>query len=131
MFDKTTAQKMRFSIKDFFSKNDQIRRKLRIWSHLLKKSLNENFIFCAVDSEYSSLMFKWIRLWKAANSQQNYVKKVLYDDPFALMIWIDFRPPIFKIWDCWNIRSSLFIKLQKYHSIEYINIYNYKETKTK
>ena len=33
-----TAQKMKFSIKDFFSKYDQI-RKLRIWSHLLKKSL--------------------------------------------------------------------------------------------
>ena len=32
------AQKM-FSIKDFFSKCDQIRRSLRIWSHLLKKSL--------------------------------------------------------------------------------------------
>ena len=36
---------MKFSIKDFFSKYDQIRRKLRIWSHLLKKSLMENFIF--------------------------------------------------------------------------------------
>ena len=43
-----TVQKMKFSIKDFFSKCDQIRRKLRIWSHLLKKSLMENFIFCAV-----------------------------------------------------------------------------------
>ena len=43
-----TAQKMKFSIKDFFSKCDQIRRKLRICSHLLKKSLMENFIFCAV-----------------------------------------------------------------------------------
>ena len=39
---------MKFSIKDFFSKCDQIRRKLRNWSHLLKKSLIENFIFCAV-----------------------------------------------------------------------------------
>ena len=36
-----TAQKMKFSIKDFFSKCDQIRRKLR-------KTLIENFIFCAV-----------------------------------------------------------------------------------
>ena len=35
-------------MKDFFSKRDQIRRKLRIWSHLLKKSLMKNFIFCAV-----------------------------------------------------------------------------------
>ena len=30
---------MKFSIKDFLSKCDQFRRKLRIWSHLLKKSL--------------------------------------------------------------------------------------------
>ena len=41
----TTSQKMKFSIKNFFSKCDQIRRKLRIWSHLLRKSLMENFIF--------------------------------------------------------------------------------------
>ena len=46
--DSDTAQKMKFSIKDFFSKCDQIRKKLRIWSYLLKKSLMENFIFCAV-----------------------------------------------------------------------------------
>ena len=43
-----TAQKIKFSIKDFFSKCDHIRRKLRIWSHILKKSLMGNFIFCAV-----------------------------------------------------------------------------------
>ena len=34
-----TAQKMKFSVTDFFSKCDQIRKKLCIWSHLLKKSL--------------------------------------------------------------------------------------------
>ena len=44
-----TAQKMMFSIKDFFSTCAQIRRFLRIWSHLLKKSLIENFVFCAVE----------------------------------------------------------------------------------
>ena len=38
---------MKFSIKDFFSKCDQIRRKLRIWSRLLEKSKMENLIFCA------------------------------------------------------------------------------------
>ena len=32
-------KKMKISIKDFF---------MRIWSHLLKKSLMEKFIFCAV-----------------------------------------------------------------------------------
>ena len=30
-------------------KCDQIRKKLRIWSDLLKKSFIENFIFCAVE----------------------------------------------------------------------------------
>ena len=39
---------MKFSITDFFSKCDQILRKLRIWSHLLKKSVMKNFIICAV-----------------------------------------------------------------------------------
>ena len=39
---------MNFPIKDFFSKCDQIPRKLRIWSHLPKKSVMKNFIFCAV-----------------------------------------------------------------------------------
>ena len=39
---------MKFSIRDFFSKCDQIRSFLQIWSHLLQKSLMENFTFCAV-----------------------------------------------------------------------------------
>ena len=39
---------MKFSIKDFFSKCDQIRSLLQICSHLLKKSLIVNFVFCAV-----------------------------------------------------------------------------------
>ena len=62
------AQKMKFSIEDFFNKCDPIRRTVLscikdkiyysafirrntvpcIWSHLLKKSLMANFIFCAV-----------------------------------------------------------------------------------
>ena len=56
-----TAQKLNISIKDFFSKCDQIRRKLRIWSHLLKKSLMENFIFCVVSHKTTpagNYMFK-------------------------------------------------------------------------
>ena len=40
-----TAQKMKFSSKDLFSKYDQIRRFLRIWSHLLTKPFMENFFF--------------------------------------------------------------------------------------
>ena len=49
------TQKMKFFITDFFSKCDQIRRFLRIWSHLLKKSVMENFIFCAVSREREHL----------------------------------------------------------------------------
>ena len=36
------------SIEHFFSKCDQIRSFLRIWSHLPKKFLMENFMFCAM-----------------------------------------------------------------------------------
>ena len=43
-----TARKIKFSIKDFFSIFGQIRRKLWIWSYLLKKSLMQNLIFFAV-----------------------------------------------------------------------------------
>ena len=39
---------MKFSIKYFLSKCDQIRSFLPIWSHKLKKPLLENFIFCTV-----------------------------------------------------------------------------------
>ena len=45
-----TAQNMKLSIKDFFSKCDQIRSFLRIWTHLLKKSLTGNFIFLYSDA---------------------------------------------------------------------------------
>ena len=59
-FDPHTAQKMKFSIKDFLRKCDQICRKLRIWSHLLKKSLMENFIFLCSDIKPGlCLLFLW------------------------------------------------------------------------
>ena len=43
---------MDVSIKDFFSKYDETERKLRIWSHLLKKSLMENFHLLCSDFYY-------------------------------------------------------------------------------
>ena len=58
---------MKFSIKNFFCKFDQIRRKLRIWSHLLKKSLMENFIFCAVK----------LRIYNYRNINSNSNNKVI------------------------------------------------------
>ena len=47
--------KMKFPVKDFFGKCDQIRTFLGFWSHLLKKSLIENFIFCVVRCFVKSL----------------------------------------------------------------------------
>ena len=40
---------MKFSIENFFSKQDQIHSFLWIWSHLLKKSFMEIFIFFTVN----------------------------------------------------------------------------------
>ena len=46
---------------------DQIRRKLRIWSHLLKKSLMENFIFCAVlhvrKQQFEDSLRSYLKQW--------------------------------------------------------------------
>ena len=44
-------------MKDFISKSDQIRSFLRIWSHLLNKSLMENFFFVQCTEKYSKLHF--------------------------------------------------------------------------
>ena len=45
MAGKYTAQKNDAFITDFFSKCDQMYGQLRIWSHLMKKAVKENFIF--------------------------------------------------------------------------------------
>ena len=51
------AQKMKFPIGDFFSKYF-----LRIWRHLLKKSLMENFIFlCSDGSTNANVNMKELR----------------------------------------------------------------------
>ena len=44
-------------MKDLFNKYDQILKKLPIWSHLLKKSLMENFIFFAVHKKVIAHLF--------------------------------------------------------------------------
>ena len=55
---------MKFSIKDFLSKCDQIGSFLQIWSHLLEKSLMESFIFCTVLVMNTSYHFTNIVLMK-------------------------------------------------------------------
>ena len=44
-------------MKDFFSKCDQVRSFLWIWSHLLRKSLMKNFIFCTVKQLHVAFFF--------------------------------------------------------------------------
>ena len=64
IFNSFAAQKMKSSIKVFFSKCDQIRRKLRIWSHLLKKSLilNPHFL-CSVFNTSTAQLYLQFALY--------------------------------------------------------------------
>ena len=79
-----TAQKMKFFIKVFFSKCAQIRSFLRIWSHLLKKSLMENFIFCAV-----YYCCSWFRLSTKFNSgNKSTLMKVHQKKSFTMFLKI-------------------------------------------
>ena len=66
---------MKFSIKDFFSKCDQIYRKLRIWSHLLKRPLIENFIFCVVYRLIYSFIWLSPHLFKTAVLRKKFRRK--------------------------------------------------------
>ena len=58
-----TAQKTKLSIKDY----------LQIWSHLLRKSLMENFIFCVVLSNMNSLILNFIVKFKHLITGQDIV----------------------------------------------------------
>ena len=60
---------MKFSIKDYFSKCDQIRR-----IHLLQKSFMETFIFCAVYTKsinQSPWKIEWNKLGLSKNNETN------------------------------------------------------------
>ena len=52
----TTAQKMKFPLQISLVNVTKILSFLRIWSHLLKKSVMENFIFCAVYYSHDETM---------------------------------------------------------------------------
>ena len=59
MFTKI-AQRIKISIKDFFSTCDQIRIFLRTWSHLMKKSFKENFVLSCSEKRKVSSSKPWI-----------------------------------------------------------------------
>ena len=56
-FHFSCAQKMMFFSKDFFTKCDQIRTFLWVWSHLLKKSSQKNFIFVQCSEQPGNRQF--------------------------------------------------------------------------
>ena len=66
---------MKFFIKDFCNKYDQICRKLRIWSHLLKEYLMGNCMFRA-ESDSSHSMIIWQVIWLYLNSCLIYVNNI-------------------------------------------------------
>ena len=74
--EQVTARKMKFPIKDFFSKCDQTRGRLGLWSHLLKKSLTENLIFCTVSiyREMSQKLQRRIRACQTSVMELKIVK---------------------------------------------------------
>ena len=59
LHDQSLHQKIKFSIEDFFSKCDQIRIFLWIWSRLLKKSLHENVFFVQENLISMTGLKKW------------------------------------------------------------------------
>ena len=73
------STKNEVSIKDFFSKCDQICSFLRSWSHLLNKSFMKNFILCAVNEMTIIVYCIYIKvsvLWKA-NPISRFLNKTL------------------------------------------------------
>ena len=72
----------------FFSKCDQIRKKLRIGSHLLKQSLLDNFILCAVKLRtliwYFSCRHTWTanRNWKIKLILTHFMSLVSFYTPW-------------------------------------------------
>ena len=84
---------MKFSNTGFFNKCDQIRRKLRTWSYLPKKSLRENFIFCAV----------LVLVFKDAESRSS---RTIIHDFFEIFISKFFKTENFFCHKYFNVRFS-------------------------
>ena len=103
------AQKMKFSIKDLFSKCDQICSFLWIWSHLLKKSLIENVIFCPLWQVLHTIKRAMIlpRIYiDTANLQVNFHSSVTFYDWYFLTLSLFYgtfnKGDLYKILVKWN-----------------------------
>ena len=90
-----------FSIKDFFSKYDQIHRKQRIWPHLLKKSFMKNFRFCAVTNawpysgKYWNQVLRKFTSFMPVGSERSHILKQTCD--FRLQSCLSMNDPFVSI----------------------------------
>ena len=100
-----TAQKMKLSIKGLCSKSDQIRRKLQTWSHLLRKSFMENFIFCAI---WNFLLSVKIFLQQNPQSEGNLKKSCLKVLEKLAQKYLRQRAIVNAVAGCW---SGIVLKL--------------------
>ena len=73
-----TAQKRKFSIEDFFSERDQVCSFLHIWSLLLKKSLSEDFILCAVSHPQVLELVRFQEVYYQKLSETEYKQDGIY-----------------------------------------------------
>ena len=108
----STTQKKKFTIKDFFSNCDQNRSFQRVWSHLLKKSLIENFIFCAefISNYVQTLRIDYIPFFRNdhstniqftcnRNSRSSVTLTVGLEFPSPWISFWDHSAPL--LWACW------------------------------
>ena len=72
-------------MKEFFSKCDQIRRRLGIWWYSLKRSLMENLIFCAKNNSTTTNICNDFRhftvtlAYRYSKLKKNNFKKLKYE----------------------------------------------------
>ena len=115
---------MKFSVKNFFCKCDQNCSFLRIWSHLLKKSLMRNFIVCAVIRHWISATLRE----KSPNTEKFLVRMFTHSDwifsPYSvkygpeITLYLDTFHVMHRVQQRWlNINK---IKLNTYSSRDWI-----------
>ena len=76
IFSDITAQKLKFSIKDFLRKCDQIRSILQIWSHLLKQPIDKcsfSMHFQLVSADWHSAGFFFFCIFSFRKMENFYV----------------------------------------------------------
>ena len=106
---------MKFSITNFFGKCDQIRRKLRIWSHLLKNPIMENFIFSVLQSTSTQITF-YINytVWN------QFIIEILA--VFYIQIWFKCEIPLLFLLIKTMVYRKIIFKEKKQISADYVKI---------